>query len=275
MQARLIKKIVLFSLFFIFSLVLFYNFKPAPPPECLNKKASFERLICLKPYFESLTYKIDASNAVKEAQALQEDKVIDDCHLAAHFIGEANLRKNSNDAGKAFATCPSGCVEGCFHGVMESYVSVNDNKQAIGKLPLVCDGISRNSIQWRQCIHGVGHGLLGHNPDKLIPALTDCNVFNEHAKVCQGGVLMQNMNNYLLTDEKTLIKNLPFICSEVEEYAENMISNCYSAIGEGLMFYTGHNLNKSKQICTQLHRSYRKICIDAAEKQLSTNIKQI
>jgi len=50
-------------------------------------------------------------------------------------ILEANLKKKDFSVGKAFSTCSLGCIEGCYHGVMESLISHDDDKEVtIGKI---------------------------------------------------------------------------------------------------------------------------------------------
>ena len=83
---------------------------------------------------------------------------------------------------------------------------------------------------------------------------------------------MQNINNILLDDEQTFIKKIPDLCKSVESLNDKGLENqCVSAIGEGIMFYTGHDLDKSKKICLTLPVKNQKQCILAAEAELKIN----
>jgi hypothetical protein len=238
---------------------------------CQKETHPYERLRCLIPYFEKLTRDGSALEAVAEAKKLQKEKMIDNCHLAAHAIGGENLRKNNNDVGKAFATCAAGCMEGCYHGVMEEYLSQSHDREALlNQLPHLCESVSHDLKLWRQCLHGVGHGLLRHDIS-LVEAVKLCRGFGEvyPAKTCIGGVMMQNMNSIMLLDEKTFRSKLAGMCDPIDVFQDQALKRlCVEQIGEGIMFYAGHDLMKSKEFCGELPLDDRPHCVKGAEVEL-------
>jgi len=92
--------------------------------------------------FHDLSQKVSPGYAMVEVKIFKDRKIIDDCHLNAHFIGEAGLEKHNFDAGQAFAMCEFGCVEGCFHGVMEGYIRNEADPYAVlSQMGSVCDTV--------------------------------------------------------------------------------------------------------------------------------------
>ncbi len=242
---------------------------------CQNKTYPYERLRCLIPYFEKLTRNGSVSEAVTEAKKLQQEKIIDDCHLAAHMIGQGNLRKNNYDIGKAFATCAPGCIEGCYHGVMEEYLSQNrDINVLLNQVPHFCESVSHDWKLRRQCLHGVGHGLLHHNDISLVEAVKLCRSFGNASSqdTCIGGVFMQNINNIMLSDEKTFRSKLAGMCAPIDFFHDQTLKNyCVEHVGEGITFYTGHDLRKSQEFCLELLPDDRNHCSNGVEDELMTN----
>jgi len=229
-------------------------------------------LRCLRSYFQELTITDSATVAFSEAKRLNDQGVIDDCHLAAHFIGEASYEKFSGDTGKAFALCPLGCIQGCQHGVMEAYVaSLEDSSLEISAIANVCDSVSTDTLLREQCVHGVGHGILQYAGDIEL-AFALCDEFNksDSREECLGGVLMENVDQHLLLSESELKKVLPDLC-EAARKNRNLLQTCLETIGEGLMFYTGHDLDRSKQLCRVLPKQDWLGCYNGAEVEFFLN----
>ena len=277
------RKLLLFTLFALSSVLIitliFTKEERVLPQGCLKLDDPYQRLECLKPYFEKLTYKYSAPIALNQAQKLKKERVIDDCHLAAHFIGEANFIKHNSDTGKAFASCSLGCIEGCYHGVMEAYIhSTQSLEEALTQAPILCKSIAQDPLLNRQCIHGVGHGILRHEVVDLIQAIDLCKKFPDQfsAKTCLEGVFMENMNENLFFDKPTLITKIPTTCEKIYPLKdEGLISMCIESIGEGLMFYTGHDLEKSKKLCGYLPFQYQDLCVSEAIKEAETNLSNL
>jgi len=263
------------------SLIHFYadEIDVEPPPDvCLEKSFSYEKIECLMPYFKMLTEKINASYAVQKAQQFVKEGVIDDCHLIAHEVGEGTFEKFDFDIAKSFASCANGCIEGCYHGVVETYVGQNyeNPKKIISELVRTCDSVPLSALLRRQCIHGAGHGLLANGRMPIQEAIATCHLFEaSDASTCLGGLFMENMNTYLLLKESYLQEVLRSICSDVVATKDiaKFTTMCFEAIGEGLMFYTGHDLEKSKFLCESLEVfDYVESCQKGAELEATQGI---
>ena len=83
---------------------------------------------------------------------------------------------------------------------------------------------------------------------------------------------MENMNNYLGMAEVDLRATLTGVCDPIARTGEEgPLSMCLQAVGEGLMFYTGHDLARSRDICTELPILSQWDCFRGAEVEAETN----
>lgn len=239
---------------------------PVFPQKCFEYPEGYKRWDCLNPYFEKLTLAVSANVALTEALELVNKGGMSDCHTVAHTIGEANLEKHDFDMGQAFATCGFQCIQGCMHGVMESYIQKEANPyNMFGEIKDTCDSVGSASgsvkerMLWDQCHHGIGHGLLQHGFLPLEDAVSVCTSFDyEHAqRRCVGGLMMENMNQYLLLDESSLREVLPRVCAPIEKFKGDETMSytwdyCIEDVALGLMFYTGHDVERSQELCEGL-----------------------
>ena len=241
---------------------------------CLEMPNSFAKTNCLKPIFQTFSFNKSAKYALNLAHDLQQEGTIPDCHLVAHFIGRSELEKQNYNVEKAFSACAPVCMQGCYHGVLETYI--NYAKWKPEDVPLkaseLCERIGKSPILKRQCIHGVGHGLIANNYLPLKEAIGVCRRFSDDTKInaCLGGVFMEHMNGLLFHSEDELAQIVPNLCGDIDKMNDEGLSmKCAHAIGEGLMFYTGQNLKKSSEMCKMLGPKNQKSCVVAARDMLS------
>ena len=239
-----------------------------PSQECLDKPDGYKKWSCFRPYFETLTNEVSASASMAEAIKFEEQRIVSDCHLFAHYVGETNLEKYNFNMGKAFSSCTPGCLNGCFHGVMERYIRYEtEPDNVISKIKNMCDSVGTDWAQKRRCFHGVGHGLLAHNYLPLLDALGACKTLgsdrlDDWGIACIGGLLMENMDQYLELDldEDNFRKIIPEICAPFESM-ELELRICIEQIALGALYYTGYNIEHSEKLCEELiQQKYIDLC---------------
>ena len=229
-----------------------------PPQECLNQPADgySTSWTCFKSYFERITNEVSANAAMAEARRFKSQKVVSDCHLFAHFIGENTLEKYDFDIGEALSSCAAGCSSGCYHGVLERYIRDEpDLPNLLPQLKAVCDAHGVDDQSRHQCVHGIGHGLFAHNYLPPLDAVNGCDSLGELWRgVCIGGLTMENMDEYLLLDldEEQFRKILPEICAPFESLAPDVMRACVIHISLGLLYYTGYDIERTEELCEEL-----------------------
>ncbi len=248
--------------------------------KCMSEfvAADYKRVICLLPYFKMITFEKGAEVAITEAKDLKQKKLINDCHLPSHSVGEANIEKNDYDLGKAFSTCPLGCFEGCFHGAFEGYAQKKgsiDNLVTPGPIPEICSEIGEDRAKKLQCVHGIGHGMMKHlKTSEMLGKIDICSQITEldYRTGCITGVVMENVNTYLeLTPEKLKIA-LPKICEPIQKSTKysNLLWLCAQEISSGLVAYTGDDRLKSEEFCGVLSGELKTMCISGITESRKT-----
>jgi len=237
---------------------------------CNNIPDSYARTTCYKPFFQSVVYTNSGAYALKLAKELEKDGVIKDCHLFSHHIGASLLEKYNFDVKKAFNFCSKECIQGCYHGVLEEYVSTSNWKpEEVSSRGLdLCESITDDKLLLRQCVHGVGHGLIAKKFTPLMNAIEICKGINtpNYRHACLGGVFMEYMDIFLPLNENELVELVAGVCDEVDSLNDiELSSKCYHAVGQGFMFYSGNNLEKSKELCNHVNTTYLEECVNAAE----------
>jgi len=238
----------------------------ALPQECLSQADGYKKWSCFEPYFEAVTQRVSTGAAMAEAKSLEKSGVVSDCHLFSHVIGVASVEKYNFDMGQAFSSCVFGCSDGCFHGVMERYVRyASDPNDVASKVQNMCDSVGTEWIRKRQCIHGIGHGLIAHNFLPIQDALKACESLDlDWRRHCVGGLTMEYVDQYLNRNlqESDLKKALPGICAPFESTDPSYkVNSCVFQVSLGLMYYTGHDVERSRKLCEELgNQEYVRTC---------------
>ncbi|HEX8905786.1 MAG TPA: hypothetical protein VF771_13130, partial [Longimicrobiaceae bacterium] len=124
-------------------------------------------------------------------------------HALAHGIGRFAVAQRKYDLA-VFADCRPTFLSGCYHGVLEGYLSAHPDADA-SSLRGVCTSpaVARMSpYAFRECAHGMGHGLSGMHGHDLDAALRDCSVALPDGvarRECTDGVFMENVVHSLGT----------------------------------------------------------------------------
>lgn len=220
----------------------------------------FERVGCLLPYFSALTMEKSAEAALEKAKELKNANLINDCHLPAHAIGQTSFKKNDNNMGKAFVSCPQGCFEGCFHGVVEGFAdNYGDVDSLLTKTPIpeVCEELGDDRKTKLHCVHGLGHGMMRHGIGKVTEKIDLCRNLTDinYRSGCESGVIMEYMNSYLVYSEPELKAKLNEICAPIDKPGyQDLMWLCMQQISDGLMAYTADPV-KANAMCESLKQA--------------------
>ena len=226
----------------------------------------YKKWSCFIPYFKAITQRVSTVAAMAEAKRLEKSGAVSDCHLFSHVIGETSVERYNFDMGQAFSSCEFGCSDGCFHGVMERYVRYTaDPSNVASKVPSMCDSVGTDLVRTRQCIHGIGHGLIAHGFLPLQNAIAACESLDQEWQLhCIGGLTMEHIDQYLerKLSESDFKAMLPGLCAPFESTEPSFKMNyCLFQVALGVMYYTGHNVEHSRKLCEELYnQEYVRAC---------------
>ena len=242
---------------------------------CLLKSDTYIRMQCMRGPISTVVKNESAQTALDYVYKLQQADIIADCHVPSHWIGEANLEKYDFDAGRAFATCSEGCIEGCQHGVIEHYMSITKSSDDIMKL---CESVGQDEeLLYRQCLHGLGHGVISHNKITLPEAVAECQTLESlfATDTCISGVQMEFSYRHIQEGKEVFAKLIPTLCTEFEN-DWRFFRPCIGGIGYGAMVVTGHDLPESKRLCSLLSdQTQERICVQEANAEHILNRKDL
>ena len=119
------------------------------------------------------------------------------CHAITHAIGQAAIAKYG-DVAEAFRHGDNACGSGYYHGVMQGFALARGRTNLLSDLDAVCaavPGKERQSLDYFNCVHGLGHAVMAVRDDELFDALHDCDGLTGamEQNACVNGVFMENL----------------------------------------------------------------------------------
>jgi len=119
------------------------------------------------------------------------------CHAITHAIGQAAVAKYG-DVAEAFRHGDNACGSGYYHGVMQGFALTRGRANLLSDLDAVCaavPGRERRSLDYFNCVHGLGHAIMAVRNDALFDALHDCDGLTGamEQNACVNGVFMENL----------------------------------------------------------------------------------
>jgi hypothetical protein len=219
------------------------------------------RAQCVTPWLDDIVMRKGAGEALQAAEGLVKSGVmnVNDCHIMGHAIGHASWRKE-RDLGRAFRACTSACIQGCMHGAVEAFMI--DGPPAAttpARVRAFCDQLGARSLERRQCLHGLGHGVMHQHRKDLLAATSACETVGgrREADLCLGGLWMQWAHFRIHQGGDAYRQAAPALCDDVRDA---LLPECARAVGGGAMFATGHDEAKSNSICELLPAKQRRDC---------------
>ena len=119
------------------------------------------------------------------------------CHAITHAIGQAAASRYV-DVADAFLHGDNFCGSGYYHGVLQGVAFTLGRAKLVGDLDAVCAGVpgkDRKSLDYYNCVHGLGHGIMAITGDELFDALQACDRLTGSLEqtACANGVFMENL----------------------------------------------------------------------------------
>jgi hypothetical protein len=219
------------------------------------------RAQCVTPWLDDIVMQKSAAAALDAAEGLVKSGVmnVNDCHIMGHAVGHASWRKE-RDLDRAFKACTSKCIQGCMHGSVEAFmIEGPEGLTSPARVRAYCDTLGLESIERRQCLHGLGHGVMHQYRKDLTDATNACETVGgrREADLCLGGLWMQWAHFRIHQGADAYGKAAGTMCDGVRDA---LMPECARAVGGGAMFATGHDPAKSAAICKTMPAAQRGDC---------------
>jgi len=252
--------------------------------ECRTKSYQ-DKIPCYKQLFERI---IRTQGTEKALDTLQELAAADPdvrhySHPYTHHIGKFTFT-HYKDAATAFAHCKDTFWSGCYHGVLEGYVSQFPNL-APKDIASVCSGVKdphRPVFMKFQCVHGLGHGLTMHFQHDLFKSLRYCDALPTmwDQESCYGGTFMENVIWFQTGphadhdghaehagEAKLLDAGDPhYPCNAVEKRYQR---SCYMMQTSAMLTFNGYDFARTFKECENAPTDLIETCVRSLGRDIS------
>ncbi|WHZ16660.1 MAG: hypothetical protein OJF52_003510 [Nitrospira sp.] len=171
--------------------------EPGPPEACRTQP--FEtKMRCYQGHLETVLQVEGTEQAltVLEQITAQDPEALREAHPLVHHIGRRSFARYGT-APAALSHCRDVFWSGCYHGVLQGYLSSLPAVEPQHILPLcpTSETVSAYSFQRYNCLHGLGHGLTIQFRYDLLKSLAFCDALpgSWDRESCYGGVFMENI----------------------------------------------------------------------------------
>jgi len=199
------------------------------------------------------------------------------CHETGHHLGMWFYGYVGN-VSKAMSYAEQVCGGAVFHGVIQNYVMTQEFKGvSVDKIDIksLCPKPSGNPyyIEHWQCLHGLGHGLIGGYDYDILSAIKRCEEFEPgwEQLSCSKGVFMQNVVHNLETGQGDFDEDdLYYPCNAVESKRS---APCYHYQVTYIVIKNNGNVQQTFNDCDKiLPADMVKYCYYGFGRQLEANI---
>ena len=222
---------------------------------------------CYQKRYQDLVYNSGVKAAFTDLkdQFNKEQFVKEACHQLTHEIGRAAATLYSGDLGSTYSQGDNFCGSGYYHGAMETIVANIGADKILDEADNICADPREHqnqSLNHRNCAHGIGHGLMGLYQNELFESLEGCGALTDafERDQCSGGVFMENIldENNPSNPSKYLKADQPFYpCTEVKsEYKQQ----CYGRHAGYALKKQGNDFAKVFELCGKVEDGFQTRC---------------
>jgi hypothetical protein len=199
------------------------------------------------------------------------------CHQFTHDLGYVAYEIDQDVAG-VYAFCDHTCHSGCYHGVLQHFFQEQEIQLDVHaaedlQLKSLCDAKTSSMLEYSECIHGLGHGLLYLTNFDFPVSLEFCDVFEtvSDRENCYGGVFMEyyvwrqrfqlgytepgiDLSHF---ENNTQLEDVMYPCTILDE---KYLQSCYSSQASYFYDYTDGDHQKVAELCADLEPQYQEGC---------------
>jgi hypothetical protein len=207
LQSRLIKRFILAGIIILLSVATAYitktllnNTAEVAPDGRVTKEITCD-LDCVKKKVSDLIAKEkheEAAVYLLSYAAGNDTKTF--CHFGLHLIAKGIAKKVAQEGfGEGLLPIINGCGSALIHGVAENYPYQGSLKDSVLQGAIFCNKLfEKESANWFNCVHGVGHGILKVSGNAIEESVRACRLISDLPRAVEGciyGVYMQDKDD--------------------------------------------------------------------------------
>jgi hypothetical protein len=112
----------------------------------------------------------------------KEPFVKSNCHQLTHVIGRAAANLYDGDVASTYSQGDDFCGSGYYHGAMETIVANIGTDKILDEADTICADVreqQNESVNHRNCAHGMGHGFMGLYQNEVFKSLQACDALSD------------------------------------------------------------------------------------------------
>ncbi|MCA1706293.1 MAG: hypothetical protein LC808_24715 [Actinobacteria bacterium] len=214
-------------------------------------------------------------------QAQSNTLVNGGAHQIVHALGRFSYGFYGN-ATKAFGECRQDFQAGCYHGVLEEYLTEHPGLRRDG-LKNLCDGQilgkSAEVVKF-QCVHGLGHGLSLHFNHNLMKTLHFCDALatDWDRSSCYGGAFMENIifaqAPKEVHDGHDSAEHQIFLSRDDPLYpcntlAQKYLFDCYQMQTSAILWHNGYDFKDAFKKCEGAPADFVTVCFRSMGRDIA------
>ncbi len=257
----------------------------AAGPEACRAHAFMEKMACYRAYLETVlnTQGTDQALTALEQITAQDGEALREAHPLVHHIGQRSFHKYGS-APDALAHCRDVFWSGCYHGVLQAYLSSLPSVEPQHILPLcpTSTTVSAYSFQRYNCLHGLGHGLTIQFRYDVLKSLAFCDALPGiwDRESCYGGVFMENIVTFQNArqvqqggehhhHEATSFLNPQDLLYPCSVLTEKYLRACYLMQTSAILTFLNYDFAQAFTYCARVEGEHQTTCYRSLGRDIS------
>ena len=254
-------------------------------PEVCRVQPFQEKIQCYQDYLEGVLQTHGAEQALTELKqtTAQDPDALREAHHLVHHLGQRSFR-HYGTAAEALSHCGDLFWSGCSHGVLQAYLSslVSVEPQHILPLCASSEKVSAYSFERYNCLHGLGHGLIGRFSYDVLKSLVFCDALagDWERESCYGGVFMENIVTFQNARKAksasehhdhaaTSFLNAQDLLYPCSVLVEKYLRACYLMQTSAILTFLNYDFAQAFTYCARAHEKHQRTCYQSLGRDIS------
>ncbi len=245
-----------------------------------------ERIQCYQQQLETVLQNEGTEKAITALEQItaEDPEALREAHPLVHHVGQRSFSRYGT-APLALSHCRDVFWSGCYHGVLQAYLSSLPVVEPQHILPLcpTSETVSAYSFQRYNCLHGLGHGLTIQFHYDVLKSLAFCDALpgSWDRESCYGGVFMENIVTFQQARRATQPgghhhsesatsflnpQDLLYPCSVLNE---KYLRSCYLMQTSAVLTFLNYDFAQAFTQCARVEGEHQTTCYRSLGRDIS------
>ena len=240
---------------------------------------------CYQAELEKVLFAEGTEKAITVLEQVTRNDVeaLGEAHSLVHHVGQRSF-SHYGTAPVALSHCTDVFSSGCYHGVLQAYLSslTTIEPQQIVHLCPTSETVSAYSFQRFNCLHGLGHGLTLQFRYDVLKSLAFCDALLKdwERESCYGGVFMENIVTFQHAQrvdvrmdhhdhEATSFLNSQDLLYPCSVLTEKYLRACYLIQASAILTFLNYDFAQAFEQCGRVQGEHQITCYRSLGREIS------